>query len=401
MLLKNVVIKNVNSISNKNFSKVGLNIINSIKLSKNFLNKSKVKNFSSKIIYSLHSKNMIWFNKKHSENLSKSENVENISSTENDQEQKQESSNPNNESINKKSQMNDSGEPKTSIFSLEEAVKYAEEKVKKYDFYAFVIASTLPPKLKNNYLAFHAFFIEILRSRYISKEPSVCRMRVNFWEESLKEVLEGKTIKEPILILLKETLKTTSIRKETLFRMIDFLFFDMERNGEIYSIEDLEIFAENTRSLLIYLTLNLFQVDNQDAFIAASHIGRGVGIVDCLKKMPALIKMNINQIPVDLISKNGASIISLWDRHGTIKDSFFDCVLEVAAYGKKHIEIGRSFRDKLPKNTHIAFLQAVESYDWLLELEKYNFDVLEPNLQRLSTSSAPRKMMEYGKKDLY
>lgn len=401
MLLKNVVIKNVNSISNKKFSKVGLNIINSIKLSKNFSNKSSVKNFSSKIIYSTYSKNIIWFNKKQSENLSKSENVENISSAENEQEQKQDSSNPNNESINEKSQMDDSGEPKTSIFSLEEAAKYAEEKVKKYDFYAFVIASTLPPKLKNSYLAFHAFFIEILRSRYISKEPSVCRMRVNFWEESLKEVLEGKTIKEPILILLKETLKTTSIRKETLFRMIDFLFFDLERNGEIYSIEDLEIFAENTRSLLIYLTLNLFQVDNQDAFIAASHIGRGVGIVDCLKKMPALIKMNINQIPVDLISKNGASIISLWDRHGTIKDSFFDCVLEVAAYGKKHIEIGRSYKDKLPKNTHIAFLQAVESYDWLLELEKYNFDVLEPNLQRLSTSSAPRKMMEYGKKDLY
>lgn len=401
MLLKNVVIKNVNSISNEKFSKVGLNIINSIKLSKNFSNKSSVINFSSKIIYSTHSKNIIWFNKKQSENLSKPENVENISIAENEQEQNQDSSNPNNESINEKSQMDDSGEPKNSIFSLEEAAKYAEEKVKKYDFYAFVIASTLPPKLKNSYLAFHAFFIEILRSRYISKEPSVCRMRVNFWEESLKEVLEGKTIKEPILILLKETLKTTSIRKETLFRMIDFLFFDLERNGEIYSIEDLEIFAENTRSLLVYLTLNLFQVDNQDAFIAASHIGRGVGIVDCLKKMPALIKMNINQIPVDLISKNGASIISLWDRHGTIKDSFFDCVLEVAAYGKKHIEIGRSYKDKLPKNTHIAFLQAVESYDWLLELEKYNFDVLEPNLQRLSTSSAPRKMMEYGKKDLY
>jgi phytoene/squalene synthetase len=401
MLLKNVVIRNVNSIINKNISREGINHINSIKLPKNFLNKTRIKNFSSKIIYNTHSKNMIWFNKKENDNLNKSENVENSSSTENQQERKEDFSNLNSQSTDDTAETEENQQPKTSIFSLEEAAKYAEEKVKKYDFYAFVIASTLPPKIKNSYLAFHAFFIEILRSRYISKEPSVCRMRVNFWEESLKEVIEDKTIKEPILILLKETLKTTPIRKDTLFRMIDFLFFDLERNGEIYSIEDLEIFAENTRSLLLYLTLNLFHVDNRDAFIAASHIGRGIGIVDCLKKMPALIKMNINQIPVDLINKNGASIISLWDRHGNIKDNFFDCVLEVAAYAKKHIEIGRSYKDKLPKNTHIAFLQAVESYEWLLELEKYNFDVLEPSLQRLSTRAIPKKMMEYGKRDEY
>ena len=226
-------------------------------------------------------------------------------------------------------------------------------------------------------------------------------MRLSFWEESLKEVIQDKNVKEPIMILLKETLKTTSIRKDTLFRMIDFLYFDLEKNGDIYSIEDLEVFAENTRSLLIYLSLNLFQIDNRDAFLAASHLGRGIGMVDCLKKMPALLKMNINQIPVDLVNKYGASIINLWDRHGAIKDQFFDCILEVAAYAKKHIEIGRSFHDKLPKNTHIAFLQAVESYDWLIELEKLNFDVLEPSLGRVSTSAIPKKMMEYGKKGEY
>ena len=49
----------------------------------------------------------------------------------------------------------------------------------------------------------------------------------------------------------------------------------------------------------------------------------------------------------------------------------------MAAYAKKHIEIGRSYKDKVPKNTHVAFLNCVEAYEWLLELEKYNFNVLE------------------------
>jgi NADH dehydrogenase [ubiquinone] 1 alpha subcomplex assembly factor 6 len=293
-------------------------------------------------------------------------------------------------------------EKQKSIFGLDEATNYIEEKVKKFDFYAWVIANTLPQKYKRSYLSYHAFFVEILRSRYISKEPSVCRTRLCFWEESLKEVIQDKgSIKEPMLIVLKETIKTTAIRRDTLFRMIDFLYYDIEKNGLICTIEELEVFSENTRSLLIYLSLNLFQIDDRDAFIAASHLGRGIGIVDSLKKMPGLLKMNINQIPDDLICKYGASMINLWDRHGNIKDQFFDCILEVASYAKKHIEIGRSMKDKLPKNTHIAFLQAVESYEWLMELEKYNFDVLEPKLQKLSTMTIPKKMMEYGKKGEY
>jgi hypothetical protein len=42
-------------------------------------------------------------------------------------------------------------------------------------------------------------------------------------------------------------------------------------------------------------------------------------------------------------------------------DEFYDVVLEIAAYAKKHLEEGRSFQDKLPKNSHRAFLLAIEA----------------------------------------
>jgi len=32
-----------------------------------------------------------------------------------------------------------------------------------------------------------------------------------------------------------------------------------------------------------------------------------------------------------------------------IADEFYDVILEVAAYAKKHLEVGRELRDKLPK----------------------------------------------------
>ena len=48
--------------------------------------------------------------------------------------------------------------------------------------------------------------------------------------------------------------------------------FDLERT-EVDEMMEIEIYAENTRSLLFYLNLHLLNIQNKDAFIAASHIG--------------------------------------------------------------------------------------------------------------------------------
>ena len=49
---------------------------------------------------------------------------------------------------------------------------------------------------------------------------------------------------------------------------------------------ELEVYAENTKSLLLYMNLHLLKIDNSDAIVAASHIGRCIGICDIIKKVP-------------------------------------------------------------------------------------------------------------------
>lgn len=41
-------------------------------------------------------------------------------------------------------------------------------------------------------------------------------------------------------------------------------------------------------------------------------------------------------------------------------------VLEIAAYAKKHLELGREYQSKLPKHAHRALLMAVEA-EYFLE----------------------------------
>lgn len=47
-------------------------------------------------------------------------------------------------------------------------------------------------------------------------------MRLNFWEESLLDLIKGKKPKDPLSVTIKHAFENSSIRKETLLRMIDF-----------------------------------------------------------------------------------------------------------------------------------------------------------------------------------
>jgi len=53
----------------------------------------------------------------------------------------------------------------------------------------------------------------------------------------------------------------------------------------------------------------------------------------------------------------------MWSKNfdGIMSEEFYDVVLEVAAYAKKHLELGKDLQSKLPKNSHLAMLLAVEA----------------------------------------
>jgi hypothetical protein len=78
--------------------------------------------------------------------------------------------------------------------------------------------------------------------------------------------------------------------------MVDFQIFDIER-GDLTSVKELEVYAENTRSLLLYLQLHLLGVDDHNATLAASHVGRCLGICDVLKKTPYFLAVHRRYLP--------------------------------------------------------------------------------------------------------
>ena len=89
----------------------------------------------------------------------------------------------------------------------------------------------------------------------------------------------------------------------------------------------------------------------------------------------------------------------LWQKNhdGIIAEEFYDVILEVASYARKHLEIAQSYNGKVPKGTHLAFLLSYEAKQYLDDLEKYNFNIFDEHFRKKSFFRVPWSMYKGSK----
>ena len=140
---------------------------------------------------------------------------------------------------------------------------------------------------------------------------------------------------EPIGVCIKDMFSKTQANMKLLEKIISYQIFDIER-PEMKTMNDLTIYAENTRSLTFYLSLHLLGIDNTDAYSAASHLGRCYGIMDVLRKMQYYLIQHRHYIPTDLLLKHNLYFDTIYNpqKESLERDEFYDVVLDIAAYAK-------------------------------------------------------------------
>ena len=153
----------------------------------------------------------------------------------------------------------------------------------------------------------------MLRSREISRERSICQTRLHWWRQTLLDIEANRPAREPLARMLGQVHKETQVNFKLLHRLLDYQLFDIDR-GSINTMKELEVYAENTRSLMLYMNLHLLRIDDERANLIASHLGRAVGICDILKKSPYYIAVNRDYIPVDVMMKHNVQTDKIYRR---------------------------------------------------------------------------------------
>uniref|UniRef100_A0ABK0LQ23 NADH:ubiquinone oxidoreductase complex assembly factor 6 n=2 Tax=Rattus norvegicus TaxID=10116 RepID=A0ABK0LQ23_RAT len=213
-------------------------------------------------------------------------------------------------------------------------------------------------------------------------EKTIGLMRMQFWRKAVEDMFCDNPPHQPVAMELWKAVKRHNLTKRWLLRIID----EREKNldDKAYrSIRELETYAENTQSSLLYLTLEVLGVKDVHADHAASHIGKAQGIVTCLRATPYHSSRRQVFLPMDVCVQHGVSQEDFLRRNQD--KNVRDVVYDIASQAHLHLKHARSFHSRVPAEAFPAFLQTVSLEDYLKKIQRVDFDIFHPSLQQKNT----------------
>ncbi|RLW13104.1 hypothetical protein DV515_00000416 [Chloebia gouldiae] len=250
-------------------------------------------------------------------------------------------------------------------------------------------------------------------------------MRMQFWRDAVEDIYSDNPPHQPVATELWRAVKRHNLTKMWFMKIID----EREKNLDdraYRNIQELETYAENTQSALMYLTLEtlvcliapdstregaeiwvwgvkhrsiLFDFTalmNQLQLImkphgvrdihadhAASHIGKAQGIVTCLRATPYHCTRQKVFLPMDICMLHGVSQEDFI--RGKQEKNVRDVIYDIASQAHIHLEHARSFSKKVPVKAYPAFFCTVALDDYLYNMRKVDFNIFHPSLQKKST----------------
>lgn len=272
--------------------------------------------------------------------------------------------------------------------SLRAAFSHCVQQVRNYDYHHYLCLLELPPELRKTAFALRAFNVETSKAMDIASDPRIGLMRLVWWKEAIDKIYVRKQIEHPVAQALASVLSENKISKGWLKRSVEARINDANREiSDIpEKIEDLEKYAEDTVSTLLYTTLQAGGIKSTAADHAASHIGKASGLLLLLKSLPYHASRNrhFSYIPAEvaanhglLVKEGGRSEIHLDSREGLC-----DAVFEMASVANVHLLKARELSGTVPIEARPVLLESVPAQVLLDSLNRVQFDVFDPRLAR-------------------
>ncbi|KAF4526290.1 hypothetical protein B566_EDAN013651 [Ephemera danica] len=149
------------------------------------------------------------------------------------------------------------------------------------------------------------------------------------------------------------------------------------------TLADLEKYAEESMSPVLYLLLQSAGSADVKVDHAASHLGKALGISNALRSLARARSPSELSIPQDMLVKHSVSQESLL-RGAATAPGLRDAVFDVAACAKQHLDKARSLSSDVPTHLRVLFLPALPVARYLELLRTTDFNPYDPKLQRRS-----------------
>lgn len=284
-----------------------------------------------------------------------------------------------------------------SIFNPIAALDYCEKEVRSKDIGSYIHGLFLPKEIRPFFYTAHALRLELVQSREMIRNASLMSTKLDWWIENLDFIWSNSPPNEPISIAVNELRKHHVVRKSHFERLIRGSFEEeVIKNWRLF-----DKFIDNNYTMVYYITLELFGLLKEKEFEAATYAGRAWGISQHLLRTKYYADHNRFYFPEEILTKYKVPLnfTSENENHeNLLPESFYDIILETAAYGKQNLSKLREIQSTLPRISYLVFLQMTQAEYFYNRLEKYNFNLFNQKSRKTSWPVVAYRMAKCAKR---
>lgn len=266
------------------------------------------------------------------------------------------------------------------------------ESVRKLDYDGYLCGLLLPVETRPSYFAIRALNAEIATIKDSAYNNLIAgKIRMQWWRERIYNLYENSFAGDkrrmeqstPLLRGLEKAIQEHDLTRRWFERLLDARDLDLDRE-EVQTLAELESYAEQTASSLLYLTLECIGVRDDTADRVAGHAGVAIGLATLLRGTPYHSSRQLTYLPKDLLTKHRVTVDDLVAAVEDVKvgDKAVPVIFDVACRAMEHLNQARSMRHQIPRESRCAFLQLVSSSLFLKDLETARFNAFAPELQQ-------------------
>ena len=151
----------------------------------------------------------------------------------------------------------------------------------------FLAAMAAPPAVRGHLFVLYALNLEVAKAPFVTKEPMIAEMRLQFWRDVVADAAAGKQVRaHEVAAPLAALIKDAALDPEVLDQMIAARRFDIYPNDADQVGFDLDHYLRRTAGHLMGLSAAACGSDQVDA---AADVGEAMGIALWLCAVPDLV----------------------------------------------------------------------------------------------------------------
>lgn len=252
------------------------------------------------------------------------------------------------------------------MFKRSMPLPYNAETLRQQDKNRFLLSLMTPHQHRDALWALFAFNHEIAKTREVVTETQIGLIRLQWWRDAIKEIYEGDTVREHVVVKsLAEAIKHHDLPRELFDNLIYAREFDLEGVAPA-NLDGLKNYCDFTNTPLNTLALKVLHEEDEEETI--KHISLNYGLVGLMRSLPHHLSQRRVFITQDILKTHELNETALLDFNQ--REKLPAIVKEILSLTNFTVAPRSKFLKRMQK---MSFLYANQ-------IKSVNYDIFDPRL---------------------